>query len=92
MKPKPLERQPVILSLLILKEMGIAEEQHSKFSDEWQPLWVALINYRDSKKHEQWNQQILENLLAGKVDLNAGEKWVILNDCLNRIWEKANGG
>lgn len=88
---KALERQPVILSLLILKEMGIEEAQHSKFAEEWQPLWVALVKYRDTKKHDQWNHRILRGILSGQATFDSGDAWVELNECLNRIWSKANG-
>lgn len=89
-KHKPLERNPVILSLLILKAMGIEEEQHGKFREEWQPLWNALVAYRDSMKHEKWTSAIMDDILSGDPKAGKGELWDNLNAVFNRIWEKAN--
>ena len=88
----PLERNPVILSLILLKEMGIEEAQHSKFGPLWAPLWAALVAYRDSKPLEAWTTWIMEGILSGQATFDSGSEWVRLNEVLNEIWEAANAG
>lgn len=84
-----IERNPVILSLHLLRDMQIKEEEHSRFSDQWVPLWGFLVAYRDSLPTEAWNQDLYDAILAGEVSVK-NEAWKALNACLNTIWEKAS--
>ena len=88
--PAPLERNPVILSLMILKEMGVTEAQHPKFTPLWGPLWGFLCAYRDSMPPEKWNQNVMDGILSGDADFDSGPAWTALNQCLNDIWERAS--
>lgn len=85
----PLERNPVILSLIILKEMEIPEESHPKFSAQWKPFWDALVAYRDATK-KSWDSRILRGILSGQATFDSGPEWVQLNQVLNEIWARAN--
>jgi hypothetical protein len=86
-KTKLIERNPVILSLLILKEMGITEEQHPKFVGEWAPLWRALIAYRDSVPAAQWDAKLFANIVEGRGPRTLD--WEALDHQLNVIYTKA---
>lgn len=85
-KPEPLERNPVVLGLMILKGMGITEAQHEKCSHRFQAFWVALAAYRDQTK-KPWTTKVLDGILSGQAMFDSGEEWVKLNEVLNSIWE-----
>lgn len=86
---EPLERQPVFLSMIILREMGIDTEK-TPIHLLWGRLWNAIAAYRDTKKPEQWTTRILRGILSGQATFDSGDEWVELNQVLNEIWEVAN--
>ena len=91
-KAKAIERNPVILSLLILKDMGIEDAQHGKMTDLWGPLWTAVVAYRDDRERRGhgWDQRALDGILSGQATFDSGEAWVKLNDILNQCWARFN--
>lgn len=85
-----LERNPVFLSLIILKGMGIESSQHGAIRDLFSPLWKAIIDYRDTKEPWEWTEVILSGILSGQATFDSGPAWVQLNLVLNECWARCN--
>lgn len=87
-----MERQPVILSLLMFKKMGIVEEEHPRLEGEWAVLWEALSDYRDSLSEGDWTMELFELMCTPPEKMPkkyAGPAWDKVNHQLNVIWTKA---
>jgi hypothetical protein len=90
-----LERNPVLLSLDILKEMGMTEEHYKTFqAGDWARIWSSLVALRDSLPPEKWTTELLK-LMANPPDklppyLKGNEAWPILDHALNIVYTRAN--
>lgn len=88
-----MERNPVVLSLLLLRDLGVQEEHSPLIQDQWASLWNALVAFRDSIPAENWNDKIYKKLVNPEfkgVKTPASPEWKALSIILDTIYTRIN--